>query len=67
MEIKQTLLPPMMPNFVGIKMAPTTRQEGFQESPKIPITDFTEEEAIEFGELMKKTFIEHWKNKKAKI
>jgi hypothetical protein len=43
------VLPPMMPNFVRFK-----KEAGF------PIKNFTREEAEEYAELMRKTFIEHW-------
>lgn len=33
---------------------------------KFPITEFSREEAIEFRELMKQTFIEHWESKQNK-
>lgn len=56
----------MMPNFIFQEMPVRQRQEGFNaDAGKIPITDLTEIEAEEFGELMKQTFIKHWRNKKA--
>lgn len=62
------LLPPMMPNFIFQEMPTVKREDGFDpDRGKIPITDLTEAEAEEFGELMKKTFIKHWRNKKAQL
>lgn len=62
------LLPPMMPNYVFMEMLPRPRQEGWKEDDgKIPITDLNEKEAEEYGELMKQTFINHWRNKMAQI
>lgn len=58
------LLPPMMPNFISIKSEPRPRQEGIQLGNKIPITDLGEKEAEEYGELMKQSFINHWKLRK---
>lgn len=58
------LLPPLMPNWVNMERAPGRRQDGFNPSlGRIPITDFSKEEAEEYGELMKQTFIEHWEQK----
>ena len=66
MEKKFELLPPMMPIFVMFKKEAGKRQDGFKSGDGYPIADFTEQEAIEYGELMKQTFIEHWKNKQLK-
>jgi hypothetical protein len=53
--------PPIMPNYVQLEMPPGKRQDGLQmDKGKIPISDLTREEAEEFGELMKQTFIKHW-------
>lgn len=59
MEIKVKLLPPMMPNFIGVETPPRPKQEGFQETYKIRVCELSNEEAVEYGELMKQTFIEH--------
>jgi len=61
------LLPPMMPNFIFYDVPAQPRQAGFNEKPKISVIDLSEEEAVEYGELMKKTFIEHWRSKKFKV
>ncbi len=46
-----------MPNFVRFKKDIRLKQEGF------PIKDFTLDEAYEYAELMKQTFIKHWEAK----
>lgn len=50
------LHPPLMPNFIKV---------GYKNSENalIPITDLTEEEAQEYGELIKQTFIQHHKKR----
>jgi len=63
MKKELELIPPMMPNFVRFKQKAGLRQEGFKTTEGFPVKDFTEEEAIEFGELMKQEFIKHWKFK----
>lgn len=50
------VLPPSMPNFVRFK-----KEAGF-----FPIKDFTIDEAHEYAELMKQTFIKHWEAKQTK-
>ncbi len=64
MEKKFEILPPMMPNFVRFKKEPGLRQDGYKLDEGFPIINFTKEEAEEFGQLMAKTFMEHWENKK---
>ena len=66
MEKKFEVLPPMMPNFVRFKKEAGLRQDGYKVDDGFSITDFTESEAIEYGELMKQTFIQHWKTKQPK-
>lgn len=61
MERKVKLLPPMMPNFISIESPPRPRQEGLVERYKISVSELTNDEAVEYGELMKQTFIEHHK------
>ena len=61
MERKVKLLPPMMPNFISIETPPRPRQEGFQEGHKIRVCELTYQEAEQYGELMRQTFIEHHK------
>lgn len=65
MEKKFEVLPPMMPNFVRFKKEAGLRQDGFKVDEGFPISNFTKEEAEEYGELMKQTFIVHWQNRVA--
>lgn len=59
------ILPPTMPNFVNFKQKAGLKQDGLKVSSSFDITDFTEEEeAEEFAELMRKTFIEHYNKRK---
>jgi predicted nucleic acid-binding protein len=62
MNKKFELLPPMMPNYARLKVD-GLRQEGFKVDEAYPIKNFTEKEAEEYGELMKQSFIKHWKSK----
>ena len=55
------VLPPHMPNFVRFKKEAGLRQDGFKVDEGFPIRNFTREEAEEYAELMRVTFIEHWK------
>lgn len=65
MEKKFEVLPPMMPNFVRFKKEAGLRQDRFKVDEGFPISNFTKEEAEEYGELMKQTFIVHWQNRVA--
>jgi hypothetical protein len=62
MEKSFELNPPMMPNYITIKrpgdklIQPGDDDNGM----KISVTELTQEEAEEYGELMRKTFIQHW-------
>ena len=56
------LLPPTMPNFISIGQPIGQRQDGIK-SFTVNVSDLTIEEAQEYGELMKQTFIKHHKNK----
>jgi len=57
MEKKIKLLPPAnMQNHIRIE----------NNSATIPITELSEVEAEEYGELIKQTFIAHWKKLKTK-
>lgn len=64
MEKRFEVLPPMMPNFVRFKREAGLRQDGFKVDEGFSIADFTYEEAREYAELMKVTFMKHWKNKR---
>ncbi len=63
MEKKFKILPPMMPNFVRFKKEAGLRQDSIKFDQDFPISNFTKEEAEEYGEFMKQTFIAHWENK----
>ena len=65
MEKKFNVLPPIMPNFVRFEKEVGLKQDGFKVDEGFPISDFTKEEAEEYGELMKKEFIKHWQIKSA--
>ena len=67
MEKKFELSPPGMPNFISVDIGTTVRrQDDFDPRRNIiPVASLTEEEAVEYGELIKQTFIRHWKNKRA--
>jgi len=58
------ILPPIMPNFFFYEEKPGRMEDGFKQKESHPITDFTKEEAEEFAELMKETFMKHWEFKK---
>lgn len=55
----------MMPNFLVLDM-PVRSREDWDYPPSIPITDLTLEEAVEYGELMKRAFVIHWQEKMKK-
>lgn len=63
MEIKQKVRKPIMPSEIYLEVPVGKRQDGFNlSSGKILVSDLTEEQANEYAELMKQTFIEHWKS-----
>ncbi len=51
----------MMPNFISVETPPRPRQEGFSDGYKIRVSELSNEETIEYGELMKQSFIKHHK------
>lgn len=63
MEKRFEVLPPTMPNFVRFKKEVGLKQDGFKVDEGFPISDFTIDEAYEYAELMKQTFIKHWEEK----
>lgn len=63
MEKKLKLLPPSMPNFISFEQPPGLRQDGMK-SFGIPITELNEQEAAEYGEFMKQSFIDHWNKRR---
>jgi hypothetical protein len=66
MEKKFKILPPSMPNFVRFEKKPSPKGEGIKMEEGFDIADFTEDEAFEYAELMRVTFIEHYNNRKKK-
>lgn len=66
MEKRFEVAPPKMPNFVRFKKEKQLRQDGFKVDEGFDIANFTEQEAKEFAELMKTTFLEHWIKRKNK-
>jgi hypothetical protein len=65
MKIITEINPPMMPNFISMKITIGQRQDGFKPVPQIAVSDLSEEQAEEYAELMRKTFLIHWANKVA--
>jgi hypothetical protein len=61
MEYKVKLQAPLMPNFISIETPPRPKGEGLQESYKIRVCELTNEEAEQYGELIKQAFIQHHK------
>ena len=66
MEKTFTIKKPEMPSNVYLEMPPGRKQDGFCPTDKAPgaikVRDLSREEAGEYAELMKQTFIEHWEN-----
>ncbi len=67
MEKRFKVLPPRMPNYVRFEKEAQLRQDGFKVDEGFDIANFTEDEAIEYADLMYKTFLEHYKNRKLKL
>lgn len=64
MQVKRKLKEPSMPNFViydDIEAQP--REGGFKPKESFPISKFSKEEAYQYAEWMKETFIKHWESK----
>ena len=61
------VLPPTMPNFIIFEKEAGLRQDGFKGDEVFPIKNFTKEEAEEYAELMKITFIKHWEEKQIQL
>lgn len=67
MEIFFKLKMVSMPNFINFEMPPRPRQEVFTHGANsIPIEQLSEEQARQYAEEMRLSFIAHWKNKKSK-
>jgi len=64
MTKKFEVLPPIMPNFVRFKKNTERKQDGpMVHMEGIPIKNFTREEAEQYAELMKETFMKPWEAK----
>jgi hypothetical protein len=64
MEMLLKIRPPVMPNSFQYEVAPRPREDGARFNSSIPIEELNEQQATEFGEMMKQEFIKHWKDKK---
>lgn len=54
------LLPPKMPDEIYFETPPRVRQDGFHPRQGILVKDLSPDEALEYAELMKQTFLEHY-------
>jgi hypothetical protein len=61
------VLPPSMPNFVRFKKEHQLKQDGFKVDEGFDIANFTEQEANDYADLMRSTFIQHWKDRKERL
>lgn len=61
MNLQQKVKKPTMPNYLILESPPAKKQDGFKEAPKVHVSELSEEQALEFANLMKDTFIEHHK------
>ena len=65
MERKIKILAPTMPNYITYEVPAGNRQDGFKpNNNSFPIAMLSQEEALEYAELMKQTFIKHWEYKR---
>lgn len=60
MQIKQEVQTPTMPSKIYLKQPVGKRQDGWQGNSGIPIENLTRQQAEDYAELMKQTFISHW-------
>ncbi len=49
MKIEMELVLPSIPHLIRVKMPPGHRQDGFAESPSIPIAELTDKQLEEIG------------------
>ncbi len=64
MTKKIELMPPNIADWIYYKIGPIVKQEGFNfDSNRIPIGELTSEEAMEYAQVVKETFLKHWKEK----
>ena len=55
----------MMPNYVRFEQPAGQRQNVFRSESVYDIADFTQQEAEEFADLMRQTFMDHYTKRKA--
>jgi hypothetical protein len=60
------VIPPSMPNFVRFKQEVALKQYGYSIDEGFDIAKFTIDEAVEYAEFMRKTFIDHYHARVAK-
>lgn len=60
MKTTQEVLKPTMPERIYFKQKSRGRQFGFNANKGVLVSDLTREEAEQYAELMRKTFIEYW-------
>ena len=66
MEKTFKIRPTKMPNYVYFERdEKQLKQDGFKTEQGFDIANFTEKEALEFAESMKRQFLEHYQNRKA--
>lgn len=59
------LLPIEMPDRIPVEGAPGKKQDGFKPDAGIPVEELSEKDAENYGNLLKDTFMEHWKQAQA--
>jgi len=62
MNINQEVSKPTMPDEIYLKQPIGKRGDGFTPNKGIPIERLSKEQAEEYAELMKVTFLKHWEN-----
>ncbi len=58
MKIEMELVLPSTPNFIGIKMPPVARQDGFKDLPTIHISELTDKQLEEIGAAWTKELVQ---------
>jgi hypothetical protein len=64
LEIKVELIMVSMPNFLRVKQRAGRKQDGFKEGITIPVEDLSIEEAAEYADEMRESFMDHWRKLK---
>jgi hypothetical protein len=60
MEIKLVIEPPILPEYVCTRQITGLRQDGFRGNNHLPIESLTLEQAIEYSEMLKDTFMRNY-------